>query len=279
MMGMRVHLRCAAWTIILCLGAGLSLGAQWLNQPMAGAPRLPDGKINMSGPVPMLNGTPDLSGIWQVEGEPRAPGTLFGLGESLNSRYFRDVLSDFKPEERPLTPAGAELLRAHGQPGVFNPTLNCLPDGVPHGDLLPEPFKIIHSPGVIVMLYEVETTFRQIFTDGRKLPDDPSPTWQGYSVGRWEGDTLVIDTAGFNDLGWLDARGTGHSTEMRVEERFRRRDYGHLELTITITDPKIFTRPITFSVVEELLPDTDLFEHYCLENERDDAHFPGRPQR
>jgi hypothetical protein len=243
---------------------------------MAGAPRTPDGKINMTGPVPMLNGKPDLSGIWQVQAEPRAPGGLFGLGESPNSKYFRNILSDFKPDEQPLTPAGAELLRQHTQPGAFNPTLNCLPDGVPHGDLLPEPFKIIHSTGVIVMLYEVETTFRQIFMDGRKLPTDPSPTWQGYSVGRWEGDTLVIDTAGFNDQGWLDARGTGHSADMRVEERFRRRDYGHLELTITITDPQIFTRPITFSVVEELLPDTDLFEHYCLENEKDDAHFPGR---
>ena len=130
------------------------------------------------------------------------------------------------------------MLRRHTQPGAFNPTLNCLPDGVPKGDLLPEPFKIIHSAGVIVLLYEVETTFRQIFIDGRKLPADPSPSWQGYSVGRWEGDTLVVDTAGFNDLGWLDARGTGHSSEMRIEERFRRRDYGHLDLTITITDPQ-----------------------------------------
>ena len=198
--------------------------------------------------------------------------------ESPNSKYFRDILSDFKPDERPLTAEGAELLRKNGQPGVFNPSLNCLPDGLPKGDLLPEPFKIIHSAGVIVVLYEVETTFRQIFTDGRKLPVDPSPSWQG-TVGRWEGDTLVVDTAGFNDRGWLDARGTGHSTEMRIEERFRRRDYGHLDLTITITDPMTFTRPITISVVEELLPDTDLFEHYCLENEKDDAHFPGRARK
>ena len=276
---MRRHFQCAIWTLIACLAAGLSVGAQWLNQPMAGAPRTPDGTINMTGPVPMLNGKPDLSGIWQVQAEPRAPGGLFGLGESPNSKYFRDILSDFKPDERPLTPAGAELLRKHDQPGAFNPTLNCLPDGVPHGDLLPEPFKIIHSPCVIVMLYEVETTFRQIFTGGRRLPADPRPTWQGYSVGRWEGETLVIETAGFNDLGWLDARGTGHSTDMRVEERFRRRDYGHLELTITITDPQTFTKPITFGVVEELLPDTDLFEHYCLENEKDDAHLPGRAPR
>jgi len=267
------------WIVVTCVVADVSMRAQWLNQPMAGAPRTPDGKINMTGPVPRVNGKPDLSGIWQVQGDARAPNGLFGLGESLNSRYFRDILSDFKPEERPLTPLGVERLRQHTQPGAFNPTLNCLPDGVPHGDLLPEPFKIMHTPGVIVMLYEVETTFRQIFIDGRKLPADMSPTWQGYSVGRWDGDTLVIDSAGFNDRSWLDARGTPRSTDMRIEERFHRRDYGHMDLTITITDPQIFTKPISFSVVEELLPDTDLLEHYCVENERDDAHMPGRERK
>ena len=267
------------WIVVTCVVADVSMRAQWLNQPMAGAPRTPDGKINMTGPVPKVNGKPDLSGIWQVQGDARAPNGLFGLGESLNSRYFRDILSDFKPEERPLTPLGVERLRQHTQPGAFNPTLNCLPDGVPHGDLLPEPFKIMHTPGVIVMLYEVETTFRQIFIDGRKLPADMSPTWQGYSVGRWDGDTLVIDSAGFNDRSWLDARGTPRSTDMRIEERFRRRDYGHIDLTVTITDPQIFTKPISFSVVEELLPDTDLLEHYCVENERDDAHMPGRERK
>ena len=131
---MRRHIRSALTTVIVC-AAGLTVSAQWLHQPMAGAPRTRDGKIDMAGPVPRLNGKPDLSGIWQVQGDPRAPGGLFGLGESLNSKYFRDILADFKPDERPLTPAGAELLRQHSQPGVFNPALNCLPDGVPHGDL------------------------------------------------------------------------------------------------------------------------------------------------
>ncbi|HEV8393706.1 MAG TPA: hypothetical protein VGQ37_05495 [Vicinamibacterales bacterium] len=268
-----------AWLMffVTALGlAALTVDAQWLHQPMAGAPRTRDGKVNMTGPVPRLDGKPDLSGIWQVPGEPRAPGGLFGLGESLNSKYFRDVLSDFPPDQRPLTAEGAERLRRNGQPGVFNPVLNCLPDGIPHGDLLPEPFKILHSRGVIVMLYEVETTFRQIFMDGRKLPIDPAPAWQGYSVGRWQGDTLVIDTIGFNDVSWLDARGTPRSTEMRIEERIRRRDFGHLELTITMTDPRTFTKPITIRVVAELMPDTDLLEHYCLENERDDRRMPGR---
>lgn len=260
----------------VCLAAGMTVEAQWLHQPTAGAPRTRDGKVNMRGPVPRLNGKPDLSGLWQVPGDPRAPGGLFGLGESLNSKYFRDILSDFPADQRPLTAEGAERLRRNGQPGVFNPVLNCLPDGVPHGNLLPEPFKIIHSRGVIVILYEVETTFRQIFMDGRALPKDPSPSWQGYSVGRWDGDTLVIDTIGFNDLSWLDARGTPRSTEMRIEERFRRRDFGHLEQTITMTDPRTFTKPVTITAVAELMPDTDLLEHYCLENEQDDKRMPGR---
>ena len=264
------------WVATAVLAAGLTADAQWLHQPMAGAPRTKDGKVDMTAPVRRLDGKPDLSGIWQVPGDPRAPGGLFGLGESLNSKYFRDVLSDFPADQRPLTPEGAERLRRNSQPGVFNPVLNCLPDGVPHGDLLPEPFKIIHSRGVIVMLYEVETTFRQIFMDGRALPVDPAPAWQGYSVGRWEGDTLVIDTIGFTDRSWLDARGTPRSSGMRTEERIRRRDFGHLELTITMTDPRIFTKPITISTVAELMPDTDLLEHYCLENEQDDRRMPGR---
>ena len=274
---MPTHFRRTIAVAALCVAASLTADAQWLHTPTAGAPRTRDGKVNMTGPVPRLDGKPDLSGIWQVPGDPRAAGGLFGLGESLNSKYFRDILSDFPADQRPLTAEGAERLRRNAQPGVFNPVLNCLPDGPVHGDLLPEPFKFIHSRGVIVMLYEVETTFRQIFMDGRALPKEiGSPSWQGYSVGRWQGDTLVVDTIGFNDASWLDARGTPHSAEMRVEERFRRRDYGHLELTITVTDPRTFTKPIAISVVAELLPDTDLLEHYCLENEQDDKRMPGR---
>ena len=224
------------------LGLSVSAEAQW-NVRLTNAPRLPDGSVNMKGPVPRVNGKPDLSGVWQVEAEPRGPG-LFGLGESPNSKYFRDILSDFAAGEAPLTPEGAEIFRRNSQPGSIGPNLKCQPDGVPHADLLPEPFKIIQAPGEMLFLYEVETIFRQVFTDGRKFPDDPSPVWLGYSVGKWEGDTFVIDTVGFNDLSWLDARGHGHSEELRVQERFRRRDYGHLELTVTLTDPKVFTKPI-----------------------------------
>ena len=272
---MRNRTRLLLWIIVALVGAGISTGAQWLNHPTAGAPRTRDGKVNMTARVPRLSGKPDLSGLWQVQGQPRAPGALFGLGESENSRYFINVLADFPPNDLPLTPAGLERWKHNAQPTTPSPIVNCLPDGMPHGNVLPQPFKVIHSTGVIVLLYEVGTTFRQVFMDGRKLPVDPSPAWQGYSVGRWEGDTLVVDTIGFNDRSWLDVRGTPHSEEMRVEERFRRRDYGHLDLTTTITDPKTFTRPITFGVVLDLMPDTDLLEHYCAENEKDDAHIRG----
>ena len=254
------------------LAAGLAAQAQWANQRMAGAPRTPDGQVDMTGPVPHAKGKPDLSGIWQAEAEPRGPG-LYGLGESPNSKYFRDILADFKPSDEMLTAEGTEMMRKHAQAGPYgNPSLNCLPDGVPHADLLPEPFKIIQTPGELVMLYEVETIFRQVFTDGRKLPADPAPSWLGYSVGKWEGDTMVIDTRGFNDRSWLDARGHGHSEDMRVEERFRRRDFGHLEVAVTIEDPKVFAKPFTIHFTERLLPDTDVFEHICAENEKDAAH-------
>jgi hypothetical protein len=253
----------------------MSAQAQW-EERTPGAPRTPDGKVNMTGPVGRVNGKPDLSGIWQALGEPFAPGALYGVGESPSHRYFRNILSDFPVGQEPLTAKGAEILRRNSQPGVFSPALRCLPDGVPHDDLLPEPFKIIQMPGEILFLYEVETIYRQIYTDGRKLPADPMGTWLGYSVGRWEGDTLVVDTMGFNDRSWLDTRGHGHSEDMQVEERFYRRDYGHLEVTVTVTDPKMFTRPVTINFVEDLLPDTDVFEHICGENEKDRAHLQGR---
>ena len=202
---------------------------------------------------------------------------MFGIGESINSRYFRNILADSPPTDQPLTPLGVELLRKNTAAGAFNPLLNCFPDGVPHGDLLPEPFKIIHARGQLVMLYEVETTFRQIYMDGRKLPADPSPRYQGYSIGRWDGDTLVIESSGFNDTGWIDARGTPHSEGMRVEERFRRRDRtspdDHDHRSGDLHEAH------TFTVVLDLMPDTDVFEHYCLENEKDDAHFPGRTRK
>ena len=272
MMAMRHYVRIATFLA----GTSLWVQAQWLNNPDPKAPRTADGKVNMTGPVPRVGGKPDLSGVWQIEAGPRGPG-LYGLGESTNSPFFGNILAGFKPDEQPLTPAGTEMFRKNRQgTGTKNPQSYCLPDGVPHGILLPEPFKIVQMPVETIFLYEVETIYRQIYTDGRKLPnpDDVRPTWYGYSVGSWDGDTFVVDTLGFNDLGWLDAGGHGHSEDLRVQERFTRRDFGHLDVAVTITDPKTFTKSFTINFVERLLPDTDVFEHICLEDEKDVAHTP-----
>jgi len=140
----------------------------------------------------------------------------------------------------------------------------------------PGPYKIVQTPGLIVMLYERETVFRQIHTDGRKLPNDPQPAWFGYSVGHWDADTLVVDTSGFNDRGWLDARGHTHSAALHLTERLRRADFGHMELQITVDDPKTYSGLFTIRLNQELLPGSDLIEYFCSENERDLRHFANR---
>jgi len=140
----------------------------------------------------------------------------------------------------------------------------------------PAPYKIVQTPGVTFMLYERDTTYRQVYTDGRKLPEDPQPSWLGYSVGKWEGETLVVDTIGFNDRGWLDARAHTHSEALHLTERFHRLDFGHMELQLTINDPETYTKPFTVKLKQHMLPDTDLLESFCAENEKDAIHFEGR---
>jgi hypothetical protein len=189
-----------------------------------------------------------------------------------------NILSDFKPEEAPIRPEAAALLRRQSEPGgQDNPASHCLPIGIPGIEILSyAPFRIIQTPGLIAVLYEADNTRRQVYTDGRKLPADPQPAWLGYSVGTWEGDTLVVDTAGFNDKSWLDAFGHRHSEELRIQERFHRRDFGHMDLQVTIEDLKTYTRPFTIKATELLVPDSDILESICNENEKDRRHLPGQ---
>ena len=191
------------------------------------------------------------------------------------SKYFLNILVDFKPEESPIRPEAAELFRKNlERRGPDSPTSNCLPNGIPRADVFSYgPFKIIQNPRVVVVFYEVDNTHRQIYTDGRKLPVDPLPAWLGYSVGKWENETLVVDSAGFNDRSWLDAFGHPHSEDMRIQERFHRRDFGHMDLQLTVDDPKMYTRPFTIKVTEVLIPDSDILESFCNENEKDRSHF------
>jgi hypothetical protein len=264
--------------------------AQWLNYPAPGTPRTRDGKPNLSAPAPRASkGRPDLSGLWQ--GEPAPPGEIEHLFGDVSftavpgddprtySKYSFNILADFKPGEAPIRPeAVAEMKRKRTESLGYgdSPTTHCMPMGTPSRDLFSfAPVKIVQSPSVIAMLYEADNTHRQVYMDGRKLPADPQPAWLGYSVGKWEGDTLVVDTAGFNDKSWLDAFGTPHSEAMRLQERFHRRDFGHMDVQATIDDPRVFTKPFTIKFMQLLIPDSDILESFCDENEKDRPHLAG----
>jgi hypothetical protein len=262
--------RASSRDVTICLVAALcfcapAVRAQWLNYRIPGVPRTADGKANLAAPAPRTaDGKPDLGGTWESE---------YG--------YFGNLARDLKPDEVAMLP-WAQALVNDREHNLHNDDLlvQCLPEGVPRINMsasrgMPHPFKIVQTPALVVLLYETSgnQTFRQVFLDGRTLPKDPQPNWLGYSIGRWEGDTLVVDTAGFNGRGWVDT-GKGHpqTEDGRVTERFTRRDIGHLEIDITIDDPKAYAKPWRAKVPVHLLPDTDLIETFC-ENEKDLKHM------
>jgi hypothetical protein len=265
-------------TALVLTGVSTAADAQWVNHPTPGLPRTGDGRPNLTAPAPRTaDGKPDLSGVWQAGAVPIPelmkilPGGQNGLGEDVPSKYFINLYSDFERGHEPLQPAAA---RASAQLSIHaitadNVGINCLPSGMPLFLLTPAPFKIVQTAGLIVMLSESDTSFRQIFMDGRALPADPQPSWMGSSIGHWEGDTLVVETIGFNDRGQLDALGHRHSSALRLTERYRRRDTGHMEIQFTFDDPQTLTRPLTVTVGIGLRADTDLIEYVCAENEKD----------
>jgi len=233
-------------------------GAQWLNYPTPGTPRLGDGTPNLSAPAPRTaDGKPDLSGIWRGAG----PFYRFNIAE------------DLKPED--VQPwAEALFLQRVRDSRKDSPLTRCLPVSVPFHNFF-NLTQIVQTPGFTLILYESPNSpHRIVFTDGRELPKDPNPTWLGYSVGRWEGDTFVVTTTGFNDKAWLDSGGHPQTESLRLTERMRRRDFGHMDLEMTLDDPKVFTRPVTIKRERQLAPDTELLEDVC-ENEIDRAHLSG----
>jgi hypothetical protein len=255
-----------AW--LLALSAAAS--AQWLHYPTAGIPRTRDGKPNLTAPAPRTHDhKPDLSGMWLPENDPKTKGTD---GEPL-PKLFVDFTGGLKPEEAMREAAATLMAERQRADGVDDPLTTCKPLSAPRLDSLPSPIEIVQNPGLIVFLHEFEAIFRKVHTDGRKLPEDPQPTALGYSVGKWEGQTLVVDTIGFQDQGWLDVMGHPHSDALHVTERFRRLDVGHMEIQITIDDPKTYKKPFTVMQKLNYLPDTDLLEYHCAENERDIQHF------
>lgn len=255
--------------------------AQWLNHRDRATPRNADGKANLTAPAPRArDGHPDLSGVWHVEPTPAAELTkMFGDQTALSvpgddfyslNKYTLSVFADFKPGTEPIRP---EFAGRRASP-ADNPTSRCLPAGIPFGQMLPAPFKIVQTPDLLLILRnEIDGTIRQVYTDGRTVPAGAEPLWLGYSVGHWQGDTMVIDTTGFNDKSWLDGFGHPHSDALHITERYHRRDFGHMDVAVTIDDPKIYTKPVTFQVTDLLFPDTDVMEAYCTEDEKDISHL------
>lgn len=275
-------------TLRFTIGITLALAcqAQWLNYKDPKIPRTRDGKANLSAPTPRASdGKPDLSGMWGTDPTPRAEMerrfqgiTAFavpGDDPAEFNKYMINFLSDFAREQDPLRPEFLAVLKRNGDDKNQNenPTTRCLPMGIPWIYGIPDPYKIVQTPGLTLIMFEGEPV-RQIYTDGRKHTPDPEPAWYGYSVGKWEGDTFVVNSVGFNDRTWLDAMGHPHSTDMRIVERFHRRDFGHMDLQVTIEDPKTYTRPVTLKYTQTLAPDTDLLDYICTENEKDRKHLP-----
>ena len=265
---------------LLFVSSAVGAHAQWLNYPTPGVPHLSNGTVDLSAKAPRTrDGKPDLSGVWQtqLESPDGKQNALVVPGDDPRtfSKYFLNILTEFNAAELPMRPSTVERMQSNREralPG--GAAARCLPLGLPMMDVFSySPFKMIQTPGVLVVLYEMDNAHRQIYIDGRKLPVDPQPTWGGYSVARWEGDTLVVDAAGFNDRTSLDASGHPHSEQMHLQERFHRRDFGHMDLTVTVDDPEMYTKPLSYMVTEVLLPDSDVLETVCNENEKDLVHL------
>jgi hypothetical protein len=258
--------------------AAAPVSAQWLKYPTAGIPRTPDGKPNLSAPAPRTrDGKPDLSGIWQLEPAPCDPTSIQGCGADYSAALeFRNIGARLKGG-LPYQPWAATVVEARtADLGKDDPVGRCQPAGALRLFTYPPYRKIIQIPGVTVILSERDVTYRQIFTDRRPLPKDPSPSWNGYSSGRWEGDSLVVDTIGFRDGIWLDRNGSPMTDAARMTEKFRRANFGNLEIEVTIDDPKAYTKPWTIKLHQVIVPDTELLDYFCQENEKDTAHLVGK---
>ncbi len=270
------------WAAIALAIFPAALWGQWPAYKNASAPRLPNGTVNLDAPAPKTaDGHPDLSGLWDrgmIPGAPPPPpANVLGTAHSTVPRPFQDLPSLF-PDGLPMQPWAAELrAKRAGEHSKDHPDARCLPLNPIQLHSHPQPRKIIQGPGLIVMLYEANDGIRQIFMDGRPLPaDDADPWWYGYSIGHWEGDTLVVQTTGFKEPGWIDEEGTPITTAAKLTERFRRLNYGTLEIEITVDDPKTFTRPWSYKLNQLLMPDTELIEFVCLENNTGLQHLVGK---
>jgi len=249
-------------TVALLFTVAVTATAQWDPYPWKNMPRTPDGKVDMNAPARRTSyDKPDLSGFW--------------IPEDLVKNLLR-LDADLK-DGAPLNAEGRAILNERiANNGKDHPGVSCLPSGIPEKDSIPDGLKVVQTEDLMLVLHESRTIYRQIFTDGRPLPKDPWPTWMGYSIGHWEKDTFVVETIGQNGKTWLDMRGLPGSEALHVVERFTRPKIGHMDIDVTIDDPKSYTKPWTVKLAWRLLPDTDLIESICEENNKDPQHMVGK---
>ncbi|HUI77283.1 MAG TPA: hypothetical protein VLY24_05190 [Bryobacteraceae bacterium] len=269
-------MNCRRWLpMATLLALSHMLWGQWINYPTRGTPRTRDGKPDLSAPtLRTRDGKPDLSGIWNPDYSaiPRVPpGTIIisSQGPDYSLQFWRPNAAPI-----PMTPWAEAIFKERDRVyGLGRPAAHCLPHSIPDA-MLVDNFKIIQNPGLTMILYEEFTRFRQIFTDGRTHPKEMNPAWLGYSIGKWDHDTFVVDTRGFNDRSWLDDAGHPHSELLHTIERYHRVNFGHMNVEVTIEDPKAYTEPWSVTLYFNLLPDTELIEDVC-DNEKDTPHIIG----
>jgi hypothetical protein len=270
------------------------LSAQWVKYPTAGVPRKADGQVDMSARAPRLaNGKPDFSGIWTTAEPNRRTGALSSPKEAPGPRdpQSSEAQSPADPGDitasRQMANIGVDLPGGLPyQPWLVpivkertdnlakdDPHIRCLPDNFLRAYGLPHLLKFVHTPNLLVVLDEMNAGYRQVFTDGRPLPQDPTPSFQGYSSGKWSGDTLVVDTIGVRDDTWIDWNGSVLTQAAKVREQIQRPDFGHLTVQVTVDDPKAYTRPWTVTLKERIVVDTELIDEICLENEQSLKHM------
>jgi hypothetical protein len=260
------------------LGAPLAsthLTAQWIHYPTTAVPRKADGKADMSAAAPrMTNGKPDFSGIWTSdETDPRRPGVPPNPNDATTSRRMVNLGVDL-PGGLPYQPWLVPIVKQRtANMAKDDPHIRCLPDNFLRAYGMPHLLKFVHTPNLLVVLNEMNAGYRQVFTDARPLPEDPSPSWQGYSSAKWSDDALMIDTIGLRDDTWIDWNGSVLTEAAKVREQIRRQDFGHLEIQVTVDDPKAYTKPWTVMIKERLIVDTELIDEICLENEQSLKHM------
>jgi hypothetical protein len=259
----------AAVVVVAAALASAPLVAQWIGYPTAGAPRKADGTVDMTAPAPRLaDGKPDLSGIWIADNTPAGEPTPSD-GIKLSSSHFMADMGVDMPGGLPYQPWLIPIVEEHAANLAINdPHIRCLPDNFLRAYGLPHLLKFVHTKNLLIVLNEMNAGYRQVFTDARALPDDPSPSWQGYSSAKWSDETLVIDTIGIRDDTWIDWKGSVLTEQAKVREEITRPDFGHLEIRVTVDDPKAYTQPWTVTLRQRIVVDAELIDEICLENEQ-----------